>query len=434
MSATTTVQPSVTMTQERGKAAPGFFSVLLGRGTANLKTEPQPEAAKRPSTDARPAKPTRLESATLSAQEQERASFAAERGFVPPRSSMTADQVRPDVRREPRPRHTSGNEAFEAAVRRQAGALTERSNMYERQETQPRPQVSSMRQPKKDRFVDARDAFDEQDEAKVTLRPPRKVAFRTPTSSLHKGRGEPNLATAGSSSESFHAPPLKIRPIPKTSKPKHSRSASKAEIEERKHTSSTATSHNIEQLRPYPGKGRRANESIYPFASEPRRESFQAIRASGPDRVIIAPAFGGDSQPWPATKYSTMAVPTTRRPGPTPLAPHARTSQDLSRPKETPSRLLPSTSHRRTVSAAPEPSAAVRESSRSRSRVESNPSRPSMSSRPAPAPVAAEARSFSATRSRTGDRVPKVSTNGLHHASGTMSMGRERYSGALARA
>ncbi|SYW85296.1 uncharacterized protein UBRO2_05769 [Ustilago bromivora] len=418
MSATATIQPSLTMTQDKGKAvAPGFFSVLLGRGTANLKTEAQTEAAKRPSIDARPAKPARVESTIISAQEQGRASFAAKRGIAPPRSSMTTNRTRTVAKREPRARHTSGNAALEAAVRRHAGALAERPDANNREDTQPRPRASSMRQPKTDRnFVDARDVFDGQDEGKATQRQARKVAFRTPTSSLHKGSGEPNLGAAGSSSESFRAPSPKSRPIPKATKPKHSRAASNADIEGRNRTE---TWHNRkEQPRSYSSKDRRAKEGVYPFAPEPRRDSFQAIRAPGPDRVIIVPA--GDSQPWPATNYSSNAPPGTRRPGPTALAPYARTSHDIGRQRERPAEAQPSSSHRRAVSAAAGPSSAARESGRSRNRVESTPSRPF------PTPSAGEDRSHSASRTRTDERVPRAAQRG--NTSGSMLMGRERHS------
>ncbi|SOV09390.1 uncharacterized protein UDID_04141 [Ustilago sp. UG-2017a] len=380
------------MTQDKGKAvAPGFFSI-----------------------DARPAKPARVEPTIISAQEQGRASFAAKRGIAPPRSSMTADRTRTVAKREPRARHTSGNAALEAAVRRHAGALAERPDANNREDTQPRPRASSMRQPKTDRnFVDARDVFDGQDEGKATQRQARKVAFRTPTSSLHKGSGEPNLGAAGSSSESFHAPPPKSRPIPKATKPKHSRAASNADIEGRK-SSLVRTRAKTDVPR---RASTRSHQSLVVIPSKPSERRDQ-------DRVIIVPA--GDSQPWPATNYSSNAPPGTRRPRPTALAPYARTSHDIGRQRERPAEAQPSSSHRRAVSAAAGPSSAARESGRSRNRVESTPSLPSMSTRPFPTPSAGEDRSHSASRTRTGERVPRAAQRG--NTSGSMLMGRERHS------
>lgn len=161
----------------------------------------------------------------------------------------------------------------------------------------------------------------------------------------------------------------------------------------------------------------RSHQSLVVIPSKPSERRDQ-------DRVIIVPA--GDSQPWPATNYSSNAPPGTRRPGPTALAPYARTSHDIGRQRERPAEAQPSSSHRRAVSAAAGPSSASRESGRSRNRVESTPSLPSMSTRPFPTPSAGKDRSHSASRTRTGERVPRAAQRG--NTSGSMLMVCERHS------
>lgn len=432
---TATAQPPHTMSQENKKASPGFFSVLLG--TASVNTEATTQADQGPSDQNRAPQPRQNASTTPRDQAQARRSSAAEQGAAI-RSSMTRD--RRDARRDAPPPRLSGTAAFEAAVRSHAESSPDRNRATGRGSANPQPQVSSMRLPRDHAFVDSMEAHKQRPgELDDGARQSRKVSFRTPTSSLKKGRaGDPGLGAAGSSQDSFFAPPPP-RPAPKAKKPKQHRTVSKAEAEERNGNSSTATLQNKESPRSHTVKSRRPTGDRYPLATEARRDSFQAVRASGPERVIIVPPPQQAllDEPRPELKpYSTAPAPVVRRPGPVPLAAHPptarRTSLEASRSQIRSADEQRSRSHReRRIAPAAVEGPAVRDPNRSRSRVEKAATRTPMSPRPLPNPTAFKDYSQPRNRKGAGDDVPKTvrqGSNALNYENGTRPAARERRS------
>lgn len=293
------------MAQEAKKERPGFFSVLLGvplKGetpAADDKNNSKPTASSQ-----RPSKPT-------SYDKEPRA---------PLRSSLTRDRTRSDLITETQTRRAEA-----------AGRRTKSDNRLSK--SSPR---TSSDQP----FVDAPEA------RKSSERQARKVAFRTPTHSERNGKtGYPRLEQAGSSSESFHAPPRAPRPMPKAAKSRsqHTRTSSKAEAEERNWNSSTATLQDKEEPRSRSSKSRVSKPSVYPLARPSQSDGYQAVRVSGPDRVIIVPTSTVDEAAQTNARTVPLALtPGPRRPGPTPImqAPpptnNRRPSQDRSQSRPRP--------------------------------------------------------------------------------------------------
>ncbi|SPO25331.1 uncharacterized protein UTRI_03258_B [Ustilago trichophora] len=414
MSLTGTSQTLRAMTQDKQKGSPGFFSVLLGRGTADPSGSTQAATEKLPREESRTTQPSQSAFLQGRAYAQGRAPYAAE-VTAPPRSSMARDRIRTDAKRDasaPRPHSTA---AFEAAVRNHNATLTDRSK------PNTRPPVSSMRSPHKDTFVDAKESQEAQGESSTKARHSRKVSFNTPTSSLRKGKiGASRMDEAGSSQDSFFSPSAP-RPTSKSTKPKYTRSSSssKAELEERNWNSSTATLQNKDEPRSRSSKHRRSKVSSYPLATDAYGDSFQAVRVSGPDRVVIVPVTPSSTEEeFMPEKRHLSAVPAPppalRRPGPAPIVPHAsaskRISQDVSMRKS--GDVQHSRSHR-TRSNHDTDASVAKQSSRSRSRPDKMTPRNSTSTRPFPEPVGTTVLSQNMARARSGDR--NQSTMSMFH-------------------
>lgn len=441
MSITAIAQPSRTMGHEKRKSSPGFFSVLLGRGSTSLATAATSASTAPP--EKRSAEQTPTSQRAHSASEQgkayaqgRRVSYSAE----PPataRASMSRDRVRKEVKRDVATTRPHSTAAFEAAVQSQALPTIGRSKSVSR------PAPSSMRSPHKEIFVDAKEVPEGHETSISKVRHSRKVSFNTPTSSLRKGRvAHTQLEEAGSSQDSFFSPRAP-RPIPKATKPKYTRSAPKAEADDRNWNSSTATLHNKEEPRSLSSKPRRSKGSSYPLAMDAQGESFHAVRVSGPDRVIIAPVSPQTEEEIGAqlNRLSTSSGPGSRRPGPAPLAPYAtasrRTSQDVSRSKSRPSELQRSRSQRERRSATAEGDAvAARESARSRSRPDKVASRATMLPPALPDLAGATVLSQTMARARSGDRTRTSyhGSNALQHDFGTTPMFNERHPNARMKA
>ncbi|SPO25893.1 uncharacterized protein UTRI_03258 [Ustilago trichophora] len=424
------------MTQDRQKGSPGFFSVLLGRGTADPSGSTQAATEKPPRKESRAPQPSQSASVQGRVYAQGRAPYAAG-ASAPHRSSMARDRVRTHARKDgsaPRAHSTA-----EAAGGNHDASLTVRSK------TDTRPPVSSMRLPHKDTFVDAKESQEGQGGTSSQARHSRKVSFNTPTSSLRKGKiGASRLDEAGSSQDSFFSPSAS-RPMSKSTKPKYTRDASsRAEMEERNWNSSTATLQNKDEPRSQSIKHRRSKGSSYPLATDPYGDSFQAVRVSGPDRVVIVPVapssaedeFGPEKRYLPAA--ASAPAPALRRPGPGPLVPHAsaskRASQDASRRK---SRDVQRSQPHRTRSSHDADASAAKESGRSRSRLDKVAPRTSTSTGPFPEPVGTAVLSQNMARERNGDRIQRNSyrgSNPLQYDITTMPMFHERPSNARMKA
>ncbi|KAF6767502.1 hypothetical protein PSEUBRA_005289 [Kalmanozyma brasiliensis GHG001] len=366
------------MAQVPKKDSPGFFSVLLG---VPLKSEAPAGDDKNDSK------------ATSSDQRSSKATSYDKEPRAPLRSSLTRDRTRSDPATD--------------AQRRRAEPVGRRTKSDNRL-SKPSPRSSSDQH-----FVDAPEA------RKSSERQARKVAFRTPTHSERNGKtGYPRLEQAGSSSESFHAPPPLPRPTPKAAKsrPKQARTSSKAEADERNWNSSTATLQDKEEARSRSSKSRSSKPSVYPLARPSQSDGYQAVRVSGPDRVIIVPTSTVDAVAQTNTRTVPAALmPGQRRPGPMPIvqAPpptNRRLSQDRgqsrSRPPVEDQR---SRSHRdrRSDNRADGQGSARPQGSRSNSRPDMGPPRGSTRTMP-PMPDLPKATLLSQNmaRARAGNRNP----------------------------
>ncbi|SJX62803.1 uncharacterized protein SRS1_13630 [Sporisorium reilianum f. sp. reilianum] len=401
------------MPQDNKKENPGFFSVLLGHGTADLKGETQAGDEKRPfnegrATAAAPAPNVRPSAAASRPHEQPRSSFAADSRALM-RTSMSQDRTRSNAHRD------SSASRPEQAGRRQHEPLPTPSRAG------TRPAMPSMRSHRDRRSVDgaaAQDAKDKGEEGAPT-RSPRKVAFNTPTHSLRKGKpGFPRVEEAGSSSDSSFQPAVR-KPVYKSAKPKHTRNPTRTEFEERNWNSSTATLQDREESRSRTArKSRPAKRGNYPLTNGSPADGFQAVRVSGPDRVIIVPATSAvdaelqaDNPYLPVSSTGSQRRPrgpapnTSMQPPPMPK----RSSQDMNRTAMRPADVQRNRSHRdrpRTVRTEGE-ARADREPSRSQSRPDKVASRTLTSTRampPMPDLPASTLLSQNMARARAGQR------------------------------
>ncbi|TKY85704.1 hypothetical protein EX895_005244 [Sporisorium graminicola] len=430
------------MTQDNRKGNPGFFSVLLGRGTADLKGETQAGDEKRPFNEGRATTvvPSSRPSAASRPYEQPKSSFAVD-SRASLRTSTIQDPSRSSAHRD--------STAFrpEQASRKQYEPLPTPSR------TDAQSAVPSMRPPRVRRSVDAPEAQDSKDksEACAPARSPRKVAFNTPTHSLRNGRaGFSRREEAGSSSDSSYQPPAR-KMVPRPSKPKHTRNTSRNEPEERTWSSSSATLQDKDEPRSRSAKksrpGKRGN---YPLTNGSQSGGFEAVRVSGPDRVIIVPTASGttatmtEAQPQAGRQYLPLtSTGSQRRRGSVPNAqiqmqppPKPKhTSQDVSRAVSRPADVQRDKSNRGRQSnvGAEGEIKADRELSRSQSRPVKVAARTSTSIRPMP-PMpdlpATTVLSQNMARARAGQRNAissySATPNGLQHATGTMPQLHER--------
>lgn len=369
--------PPNAMSRETPKESLGFFSVLLGRGTTNLK-----QGASQ-GVEGRTVQPATSQGSTAAA-----------------RASLSRETNRRDTAANaPAPR-VSGAAAFEAAVRSHARSSMDRSRSNIRDDARPQQLSSAMRSSQKDRFFDAHEGPEEPKQStSARSRHARHVSFQSPASSLRKGRSvERGIDAAARSSRKSLSTPAPARTEPRPTKSKHSRSLSKAEQEARDWNSSTATLQNVEEPRAHSTRDRRPTKGAYPLATDARRDSFQAVRASGPDRVIIVTGAPGtldrraplESKPV-ASPQLAAPVPVARRPGPTPVVAsktrHA--PRDGTKTSTRDSAVEPSKSNRQRSGSA-RPSAAdvdadaARAARRSQRRNDTNAPRISTSSRPLP--------------------------------------------------
>ncbi|CDU22811.1 uncharacterized protein SPSC_01441 [Sporisorium scitamineum] len=426
------------MPQDNRKGSPGFFSVLLGRGPADLKGETQAGDEKRPFNDGRSAAAahnSRL-SGVSRPYEQPRSSFAVD-SRAPLRTSMSQDTSRSTAHRD--------SAAFrpEQAARRQPETLPLQSK------TDARPAVPAMRSHRDQRYVDVHEAHDPRDKSEVSApnRSLRKVAFNTPTHSLRKGKaGFPRLDEAGSSSDSSYPPPAR-KPVFMSAKPKHTRTTSKTEFEERNWNSSTATLQDKEPSRSRSTKkSRPIQRGSYPLTQTSHLDGFQAVRVSGPDRVIIVPAATAattamEAEPQADRQYLPVASTGSqkrRRPvqnqpmQPPPMS--KRSSQDASRTTTRSADVQRSRSSRdrQTISRSDGDARADREPSESRTLTSIRPM-PPMPDLPATTLL-----SQNMARARAGQRNAissyHTAPNGLQHATPTMPQVHDRPANARTRA
>lgn len=438
------MQAQHSISTERRKSNPGFFSVLLGRGTASAALDGQTAKDEHRAAEGRTV-PTNYAGPPAV---RPSAGPLASNTATPSAALRSSMAQRVDARRDTPARPLSGTAAFEAVVRSHAGQPSTRSHANGRGDSYPEPRASSMRSPREEHFVDARTTQKPGDERKSTARHSLKVSFRTPTSSLRKGKvGEPHLAADDSSQDSFFSPPPPARPAPKATKPKHTRSATRAEIEERNWNSSTATLHVKEEPRARSNKHGRSKGSVYPLAADAPRGSFQAVRATGPDRVIIVPASPHDREGQiepPVKRASAIPAPVptsaSRHPGEVQHPPHAaiatRTLQDVNRSRSRSADVQRNRQQRDRKAVHPGPTvSSAQQAARLRSRPDMA-QRNVMSTGPPPDAIGVHDRSKSMARMRTGGGISKTSheANTLRHDSITLPMGRERYSDARGRA
>lgn len=393
------------MAQGTQKGSPGFFSVLLG---VPVKSETPAGDDKHVAT---------------SAQRSSKATSYDKEPRVPPRSSLTRDRTRSD------PSGESLTQRAEPSNRKPYVPIPGRTR------SDPRLGKPSPRSSSDHHFVDAPEAPELKDTRKSSERHTRKVVFRTPTHSEKNGKGGyPRLEEAGSSSDSFFVPP----PVPRSalkpakSRSKHTRTSSKAEVEERNWNSSTATLQDKEELaRSRSSKSRHSKSSSkssnYPLARDSRDEGYQAVRVSGPDRVIIVPTSTADGGPQPPNRKNAAPLSSVpRRPGPMPIVPlpasmnmrlshdrrpsqDRRASQDRHSSKPRPVEAQRSRSQRDSRSETRPQPGPPPQASRSHSRPNMGPPRPSMNSRPVP-PMPdlpkATLLSQNMARARAGNRNP----------------------------
>ncbi|SNX84302.1 uncharacterized protein MEPE_03011 [Melanopsichium pennsylvanicum] len=428
------------MTQQKTKGGPGFFAVLLGRGTTGPTVGAQ-TSDKRAPEESRTLSSNQTASVQGRIYAQARPSYVEE-SRIATRPTMSQERSRKDSRREgsaTRPFRPHATADFDTIVAKEASMPIHRSK------TAPRPIVSSMRPPPGDIFVDAQEAPDTQ----TSSRPERhslRVSFNTPTHSLRKGKIGPasRFGEAGSSQDSFFSP-SGTRSATKVTKPRYTSSASKAGVDERNWNSSTATLQNMAESRSQPRKNRRSKESGYPLASDANGDAFEAVRASGPNRVIIVPVSPSSAEdelgPAPS-HYSTQPTltPAIRRPGPAPIASYTSGSRRPSHGVQSragPGEVQRSRSQRdrRTTAADVETSAVRGSGSRSRSRPDKLAARASISTRASPDSVGVLSQNIVKKHSRDRtQRYPHHSANALHHDIGTTPTVQDRYSETRAKA
>ncbi|GAC94125.1 hypothetical protein PHSY_001694 [Pseudozyma hubeiensis SY62] len=368
------VVSSAIMTQAKAKESTGFFSVLLGLGSVDLTGETQPEDPKRSFNESRPPAPQSHSRppATTRPHQRTTSSFANQ-SQAPVKPYRSMDRSRGDARGD----HA---EYFpESTGRKQAETSRERPR------ADGRPSMTSMRSSHTETSSDAVNGNASKDKNKHEPRVPRKVAFNTPTHSLRREiLGKPKHDEARSSSDSSVRPPLP-RPSAKPSKSKNTRTAWKAELEERNWNSSTATLQNKEELRPRLGNYRSAKGGSYPLGKTSQADGFQAVRGSGPDRVIISALAPAEAETPLDTRYLPIAsTAKQRRSGPTPVSPQLRASQDAGRTKIGPADPDRSRSYRdrQSYSKTDGGPKLAREPRGSHSRVDRTSPRASMPSRP----------------------------------------------------
>ncbi|KAJ9479191.1 hypothetical protein PHBOTO_002671 [Pseudozyma hubeiensis] len=396
------------MTQAKGKEGPGFFSVLLGLGSTDLKGETQPEGPKRSFNESRPpaSQPHSHPTATTR-QHQRTTSSSADQPQAPVKSYRPRDRNRGDARGD------RVGDFPESVGRKQAETSRERPR------ADGRPSMTSMRSSHTEHSSDAAKGDASKDKTKYGPRVPRKVAFNTPTHSLRKGTvGKPKHDEARSSSDSSVRPSLP-RLSARPSKSKTTRPSSKAELEDRNWNSSTATLQNKEEPRPRLGGHRSSKGGSYPLSKTSQADGFQAVRGSGPDRVIISTLAPVEAEIPLDTRYLPVAsTATPRRPGPTPVSPPLRASQDTGRMRMGPADPSRSRSHRdrQSFSKTDGGPKLAREPRESQSRVDSaRASRPSRPMGPMPDLPTETLLSRNMSRARAGAQNPISS----YHTQGT---------------
>lgn len=323
------------MAQANSKESPGFFSVLLGFGSVNLKGETQPDDAKRPFDETRSAPPNPRPSRGSKPVERPRAS-TSEDAQVSLRSSLSITRNRSVGKRD-----TSAYLPLHAGRKHSEPSI-------EGQRADGRPSISSVSSNHIERFHDAVVAAETKNKSKATVRAARKVMFNTPSHSLRNGKSGHSRPDQAVGSSDLFARAFEHEPKRRSTRAKNTSTISKTEFEERNRSSSTATLQKEGEPRPYIGSGKRSSTGdFHPLNKPSQANGFQAVCESDPDRVIIAPIGSTEAELKLDSRYLPVAsTAQQRRIGPTPIATSFRATRDPSQTRERSTDRQRSRSHR----------------------------------------------------------------------------------------